>query len=87
MNSCRATSLRIWATGVLKEYMTKGFAMDDEYSYQSIYVIQIALKISNQLTDLAIQLHSAFPEPTIILINYMDREWISVAPKRISKLD
>lgn len=61
--------------------------MDDEYSYQSIYVIQIALKISNQLTDLAIQLHSAFPEPTIILINYMDREWISVAPKRISKLD
>ena len=30
MNSCRATSFRIWATGVLKEYMIKGFAMDDE---------------------------------------------------------
>ena len=30
VNSRRATQFRIWATGVLKEYMTKGFAMDDE---------------------------------------------------------
>lgn len=30
VNSKRATSFRIWATGVLKEYMIKGFAMDDE---------------------------------------------------------
>lgn len=60
---------------------------DDEYSYQAIYVLQITLKRSDQLTDLAIQLHSAFPEPTILLMNFMDREWISVAPKRISKLD
>ncbi len=30
VNSRRATHFRIWATGVLKEYMTKGFAMDDE---------------------------------------------------------
>ena len=30
VNSCRATQFRIWATGVLKEYMIKGFAMDDE---------------------------------------------------------
>lgn len=30
VNSIRATHFRIWATGVLKEYMTKGFAMDDE---------------------------------------------------------
>lgn len=30
VNSKRATHFRIWATGVLKEYMTKGFAMDDE---------------------------------------------------------
>ncbi|MPM28891.1 hypothetical protein SDC9_75428 [bioreactor metagenome] len=30
VNSRRATRFRIWATGVLKEYMTKGFAMDDE---------------------------------------------------------
>ena len=30
VNSRRATNFRIWATNVLKEYMVKGFAMDDE---------------------------------------------------------
>lgn len=30
VNSRRATHFRIWATGVLKEYMIKGFTMDDE---------------------------------------------------------
>lgn len=30
VNSRRATQFRIWATGVLKEYMIKGFAMDDD---------------------------------------------------------
>lgn len=30
VNSRKATQFRIWATKVLKEYMTKGFAMNDE---------------------------------------------------------
>lgn len=30
VNSRRATQFRIWATGVLKEYMIKGFALDDD---------------------------------------------------------
>ena len=30
INSKRATSFRIWATTVLREYMVKGFALDDE---------------------------------------------------------
>lgn len=30
INSRRATNFRIWATSVLKEYLIKGFAMDDE---------------------------------------------------------
>ena len=30
VNSRRATQFRIWATSILKEYMIKGFAMDDE---------------------------------------------------------
>ena len=30
VNSRRATQFRIWATGILKEYMIKGFAMDDQ---------------------------------------------------------
>ena len=28
--SKRGTQFRIWATGILKEYMRKGFALDDE---------------------------------------------------------
>jgi len=31
INSRQATKFRIWATGILKEYMTKGFTMDDEH--------------------------------------------------------
>jgi hypothetical protein len=30
VNSTRATKFRIWATKILKEYIVKGFAMDDE---------------------------------------------------------
>ncbi|CEN34716.1 virulence RhuM family protein [Capnocytophaga cynodegmi] len=30
VNSRKATNFRIWATSILKEYMTKGFTMDDE---------------------------------------------------------
>lgn len=30
VNSHQATKFRIWATGVLKEYMIKGFVLDDE---------------------------------------------------------
>ena len=30
VNSRRATQFRIWATGILKEYMQKGFVLDDE---------------------------------------------------------
>lgn len=35
VNSRRATNFRIWATGILKEYMIKGFAMDDQRLKQS----------------------------------------------------
>jgi hypothetical protein len=34
VNSKRATRFRIWATQILKEYITKGFAMNDEYLKQ-----------------------------------------------------
>ena len=30
VNSIRATHFRIWATGILREYMQKGFVLDDE---------------------------------------------------------
>jgi hypothetical protein len=30
VKSLRGTQFRIWATGILKEYMKKGFALDDD---------------------------------------------------------
>ena len=36
VNSKRATAFRIWATGVLKEYMTKGFVLDDDRMKQGV---------------------------------------------------
>lgn len=30
VNSAKATKFRIWATGVLKEFIQKGFVLDDE---------------------------------------------------------
>ena len=42
VNSYEATQFRIWATQVLKEYLTKGFVLDDErrmYSEQTILMI------------------------------------------------
>ncbi len=35
VNSKRATQFRIWATSILKEYIIKGFAMDDDRLKQS----------------------------------------------------
>lgn len=60
---------------------------DDEYSYQSIYVFEITLKRNDSLTELSSLIHSAFPEPTILLLKYGDKEYISAASKHINKLD
>lgn len=60
---------------------------DEDYSYQAIYILQITLKKPDQLTDVSIQLHSAFPEPTLLLLDYGENEWMSAAPKHINKLD
>ena len=31
VNSYEATQFRIWATRILKEHLTKGFVLDDDY--------------------------------------------------------
>ena len=69
VNSKKATEFRIWATKILKEYMTKGFALNDERfirgnKYDSKYfdellerikVIRVSERMSYQkITDLFI---------------------------------
>jgi hypothetical protein len=78
----------IYLVSLLNEQTIRYRAYKDaDYSYQVIYVLQIALKKEEQLADLTNQLHATFPEPTLLLLEHGDNEWISVAPKRINKLD
>ena len=60
---------------------------NESYSYQSIYVLYIELKIDNSLIALSNLIHSAFPEPTILIYKYKDLSYISTANKRINKID
>lgn len=60
---------------------------DDEYSYQSIYVFLIELKKDDSITTLSNLIHSAFPEPTILICQKANIKYISLAEKRINKVE
>lgn len=60
---------------------------DEDYSYQAIYVFEIELKKDDSIVSLAEIVHSAFPEPTLLLLNYKSKQYISAASKRINKID
>lgn len=58
---------------------------DDDYSYQAIYVFQIELKKDDSIISLSNLIHSAFPEPTILIYRKQQTNFISLALKRINK--
>lgn len=58
---------------------------DDDYSYQVIYVFQIELKKDDSIISLSNLIHSAFPEPTILIYRKQQTNFISLALKRINK--
>lgn len=60
---------------------------DEEFSYQSIYVFHIELKKDDSITTLSNLIHSAFPEPTILIYQRMNTNYISLAEKRINKVE
>lgn len=60
---------------------------DDNYSYQSIYVFMIELKKDNSIVSLSNLIHSAFPEPTIIIHKKQQTYFVSLALKRINKVE
>ena len=61
--------------------------VDNEISCQTIYVIDIKLKKEDSIVSLSNIVHSAFPEPTILLLGSEKNNYISVSEKRINKLD
>lgn len=60
---------------------------DEEFSYQSIYVFFIELKKDDSITTLSNLIHSAFPEPTVLIYQKVNINYISLAVKRINKVE
>lgn len=60
---------------------------DENYSYQAIYVFLIELKKDDSISSLSYLIHSAFPEPTILIYKRIDAYYISLASKRINKIE
>lgn len=60
---------------------------DEEFSYQSIYVFHIELKKDDSITTLSNLIHSAFPEPTVLIYQKVNINYISLAVKRINKVE
>lgn len=60
---------------------------DEDFSYQAIYMFYIELKKDDKITSLSEIIHSAFPEPTILVFNRLETNYISLATKRINKIE
>lgn len=60
---------------------------DEEFSYQSIYVFYIELKKGDSIITLSNLIHSAFPEPTILIYQKVNTNYVSLAEKRINKVE
>lgn len=60
---------------------------DEEFSYQSIYVFYIELKKGDSIITLSNLIHSAFPEPTILIYQKVNTNYVSLAEKRVNKVE
>ena len=58
VKSKRGTQFRIWATGILKEYMRKGFALDDERLKNR--VVEATLKNYSNVLEIYVLLRRYF---------------------------
>lgn len=60
---------------------------NDDYSYQTIYVIRATIKTDNNLAEVSRIMHSAFAEPVMIFFQLKDKEYLSLAAKRRNKIE
>lgn len=61
--------------------------ISEDYLYQAIYIIEVELKTNKNLTTVIERLHYVFPNPVILVFNYNNKHIISLAPKRINKIE
>lgn len=69
------------ATMHIREYV------NDTYCYASIFILEINLKQRNDLSVINEKLQQAFPNPVVIIYQYEEDNIVSLASKRINKLD
>ena len=59
--------------------------IDEDYRYESIYVIRVMLKSNAHFATINERLHMAFPNPILIVYQLNESLILSTAPKRINK--
>lgn len=60
---------------------------DSTYWYSAIYVMDVQLKKTSEMSDVMTLLHQAFPEATLFIVNGENKDYISAASKRINQND
>lgn len=61
--------------------------VNDDYSYEAIYVLHVSLKSRNNVAYLNERIQLVFPNPLIVVYEYNDKYMISLASKRINKIE
>jgi len=59
--------------------------IDEDYRYESIYVLRVILKSNAHFATINERLHMAFPNPVVIVYELNENIILSTAPKRINK--
>lgn len=78
----------IYLVGVLNEQTLRLSSFkNEEYIYETIYVINVDLNNVKHLFNLNEKMHQAFPNPIIAIYHIAEKYMISLALKRINKLD
>lgn len=73
INSKKATNFRIWATKVLKEYMTKGFALNDErFIKENKYDYKYFDELLEQIREMRLSERRFYQKITDIYATSMD---------------
>ena len=60
---------------------------DSTYWYSAIYIMEVQLKNTTDLSDVMALLHQAFPEATVFLASGDRKSYISAATKRVNQID
>lgn len=59
----------------------------DEYKYEVIYIFEVSLKKTNELSKINEMVQKAFPNPSIIYYKFKDVYYVSLASKRRNRAD